>query len=195
MAARPMSTAWCCSAAGTTFCGTAGGSTSATCARPGCACLSRARPRSTEHRRSKMPRAWPRVTVCSTTPSPRSRAELGVVVGTADPTVGGRRVRVCAVSQRDVLRAVLGQAELWWSTNFRPRLDRLTDDEFLWEPAADCWTLHPTDTGGVTSDFAWPPPSPSPVTTIAWRLCHVGVGCLANRTSVLYPEFAPEPLT
>jgi hypothetical protein len=32
-------------------------------------------------------------------------------------------------------------------------------------------------------DFAWPEPDPPPVTTIAWRIAHVVVGCLAMRTA------------
>ncbi len=74
-------------------------------------------------------------------------------------------------------------------------LEGLTDEEYLWEPVADCWTLHPTDDGQVLYDHAWPPPRPSPFTTIAWRLCHIGVGCLANRASRLFPETVPAPLT
>ena len=96
---------------------------------------------------------------------------------------------------RDVLGALMFQIEYWWVAGFRPRLNGLTDEEYLWEPVAGCWTLHPTDDGQVRYDHAWPPPQPSPFTTIAWRLCHIGVGCLANRTSRLFPETAPAPLT
>ena len=98
------------------------------------------------------------------------------------------------MADRDLVRAVVGQIEYWWHGGFRRRIVGLTDDEYLWEPAPDCWTLHPTDDGKVLYDHEWPPPHPSPVTTIAWRLCHIGVGCLANRTSRLYPAQAPAPL-
>lgn len=91
-----------------------------------------------------------------------------------------------------VLRAVLGQIEWWWTRGFRYRIAGLTDEEYWWEPAPDCWTLHPHDDRTVAYDHAWPPPEPSPLTTIAWRLCHIGVGCLANRASRLYPSVVPE---
>jgi hypothetical protein len=93
-----------------------------------------------------------------------------------------------------LLRAVVGQIDYWWHGGFRPRLRGLTDEEYLWEPAPGCWTLHPAPDGLVVYDHEWPPPQPSPVTTIAWRLCHIAVGCLANRTSRLYPAWAPELL-
>jgi hypothetical protein len=93
-----------------------------------------------------------------------------------------------------LLRAVSGQAEIWWH-GFRTRLIGLTDDEYLWEPAPAAWSLRQDLSGGVTFDHAWPPPAPAPVTTIAWRLCHIAVGCLANRTTALFPSFAPQPVS
>ncbi len=55
------------------------------------------------------------------------------------------------------------------------RLDGLTDEEYLWEPVAGCWTIRPGPKGGWAWDFAWPEPDPPPVTTIAWRLAHITV--------------------
>ena len=69
------------------------------------------------------------------------------------------------------------QLDWHWRASLRPRFDGLTDDEYFWAPVADCWTVHPD--GGI--DFAYPPPDPEPVTTIAWRLAHVIVGVLAVR--------------
>ena len=59
----------------------------------------------------------------------------------------------------------------------RTRLEGLTDDEYFWQPAPDCWTVHPN--GSI--DFTYPPPRPEPLTTIAWRMAHVIVGVLAMR--------------
>ncbi|AHH14901.1 hypothetical protein NONO_c00810 [Nocardia nova SH22a] len=79
-----------------------------------------------------------------------------------------------------------------WTNQLRPRLEGLTDDEYFWEPAADCWNLHARGTGtapiqggsgAMTIDFAVPEPDPAPLTTIAWRLGHVIVGVLAIRNS------------
>ncbi len=82
------------------------------------------------------------------------------------------------------------QLDWHWQHQLRPRFDGLTDDEYFWEPVPDCWTVHRragaqlpgngSRDGGI--DFAFPPPQPEPVTTIAWRLAHVIVGVLAVRT-------------
>ena len=69
------------------------------------------------------------------------------------------------------------QLDYHWTNLLRPRLEGLTDDEYFWRPVPGCWTVHPD--GGI--DFAYPPPQPEPVTTIAWRLAHVTVGVLAVR--------------
>ncbi|HEX3425473.1 MAG TPA: DinB family protein [Acidimicrobiales bacterium] len=55
------------------------------------------------------------------------------------------------------------------------RLEGLTDEEYLWEPAPGSWTIRPGMTGAWTSDFVRPQPDPPPVTTIAWRLAHITV--------------------
>jgi hypothetical protein len=77
-----------------------------------------------------------------------------------------------------------------WHNNLRPRLDGLTDEEYLWEPVRDCWSVRPRGTsaapmsegsGEWTMDFASPAPEPAPVTTIAWRLAHIIVSCLGYR--------------
>lgn len=69
------------------------------------------------------------------------------------------------------------QLDFHWSHQLRPRLDGLSDDEYFWQPVSDCWTVHPD--GGV--DFSYPEPTPTPLTTIAWRLAHVIIGVFAMR--------------
>jgi hypothetical protein len=87
---------------------------------------------------------------------------------------------------------LLDQLEWHWSRQLRPRLQGLTDDEYLWEPARPAWNVHPRDpsrgeaqpgTGPFTVDFRFPEPDPPPVTTIAWRLAHVIVGVLGMRSA------------
>lgn len=81
------------------------------------------------------------------------------------------------------------QLEFHWSNQLRPRLDGLTDDEYFWQPVADCWTVHPVRRAGAKRpgnvaagvDFVYPEPTPTPFTTIAWRLAHVIIGVLAMR--------------
>ena len=82
-----------------------------------------------------------------------------------------------ATTTIDLTAHLVEQLDWHWSQQLRPRLDGLTDDEYFWQPVPDCWTVHPD--GGI--DFAYPPPDPEPVTTIAWRLAHVIVGVLAVR--------------
>ncbi|UFU08259.1 DinB family protein [Ruania halotolerans] len=84
------------------------------------------------------------------------------------------------------------QIEWHWAHHLQPRLADLTDDEYFWSPVPDAWSVRPRGTstapvqGGVgdfTIDFAFPEPTPAPLTTIAWRLGHVIVGVLAARNA------------
>ncbi|TDE54072.1 DinB family protein [Nonomuraea mesophila] len=84
------------------------------------------------------------------------------------------------------------QAEWHWNHHLRRRLDGLTDEEYLWSPVPDAWSVRPRGTsttpmnagaGDYTIDYAFPEPSPAPFTTIAWRLGHVIVGVLAMRNA------------
>lgn len=86
------------------------------------------------------------------------------------------------------------QVEWHWRHQARPRLGGLTDEEYLWEPAPGAWNVRPrgsapgrgavaVGSGRGVIDFAFSPPRPSPVTTVAWRLCHVVVGALGERNA------------
>jgi hypothetical protein len=84
------------------------------------------------------------------------------------------------------------QLDWHWRLHARPRLDGLTDDEYRWEPVANCWNVRPRGTGAAsvaagsgefTCDFADPEPDPAPVTTIAWRLAHITVGIFGMRAA------------
>ncbi|HIV57813.1 MAG TPA: DinB family protein [Candidatus Stackebrandtia faecavium] len=84
------------------------------------------------------------------------------------------------------------QMQWHWSNQLRPRIEGLTDDEYFWEPAPGSWSVRPrgtgtapvqAGTGPMTIDFAFPEPSPAPLTTIAWRLGHLIVGVLAVRSA------------
>jgi hypothetical protein len=67
------------------------------------------------------------------------------------------------------------------------RLTGLTDEEYFWEPVPGCWSLRPGEGGRWRLDGGGgggPAPDPAPVTTIAWRLGHLGgmaVGGFADR--------------
>jgi hypothetical protein len=88
-------------------------------------------------------------------------------------------------------RLLVGQLEFYWDVHLRPRLDGLGDEEYFWEPVEGCWSLRRAPDGGWRLDGDWPdpsPPSPPPVTTIAWRLVHVGATGLANRASAFFGD-------
>ena len=104
----------------------------------------------------------------------------------------------------DWTTSLADQIDWHWQHQARPRLDGLTDREYLWEPVAGCWSIRPrakavampVGAGDFVIDFDQPEPSPAPVTTIAWRLGHVIVGVLGERNGryfggppVSYQEF------
>jgi DinB superfamily/Ankyrin repeats (3 copies) len=60
---------------------------------------------------------------------------------------------------------------VWQRT--RSRLDGLTDEEYLWEPAPGCWSIRSRADGPRYVDWPLPRPHPEPFTTIAWRLWHL----------------------
>jgi hypothetical protein len=83
---------------------------------------------------------------------------------------------------------VIGQVEFYWDFHLWPRLQGLTDDEYLWEPAEGAWSVRPDASGRAVVDYADPVPDPPPVTTIAWRLVHIGVGCFATRVNAFFGD-------
>jgi hypothetical protein len=92
----------------------------------------------------------------------------------------------------DWLDLALEQLTWHWEGHVRPRLEGLTDEEYLWEPAPGAWSVRPAGTattgqatggGDWTIDFELPEPQPAPVTTIAWRIGHIVVGIFGARTA------------
>ncbi|MEV6344685.1 DinB family protein [Actinoplanes sp. NPDC051851] len=114
------------------------------------------------------------------------------------------------------------QLDFHWRHQLRPRLEGLTDEEYLWEPVPDCWSIRrrsakgsgpkgsgpkgsgPKGSGpngggdanggedGLVIDWEYPAPEPAPVTTIAWRLGHLIVGVLGMRVA---GHFGGEPMS
>ncbi len=92
----------------------------------------------------------------------------------------------------DLTAHLVEQLDFHWTHQLRPRLDGLTDEEYLWEPAPGAWSVRPRregrtemlgGCGDVVIEFALPEPDPAPVTTIAWRLGHLVVGVLGARVA------------
>jgi hypothetical protein len=58
------------------------------------------------------------------------------------------------------------------------RLAGLGDEEYFWEPVRGCWSLRQAGDGRWRLDGApdpTSPPDPAPITTIAWRIAHIGM--------------------
>src|SRR3954454_13927676 len=70
------------------------------------------------------------------------------------------------------------------------RLQGLGQEEYLWERTRAAWTIRPADARWL-ADWADPDPEPTPVTTIAWRMWHIGMQCL---TSYVSPSLGDWPL-
>lgn len=71
------------------------------------------------------------------------------------------------------------------------RLAGLDDDEYFWEPVADCWNLRADEAGRWVLDGGGgggPAPDPAPITTIAWRIGHVVGVALGGFTDRLFAE-------
>jgi hypothetical protein len=79
------------------------------------------------------------------------------------------------------------------------RLVGLDDSEYFWEPVPGCWSVRRGPDGRCAMDGGTPAPEPAPVTTIAWRVGHIGIALAGFAdslfgTGTLRPEdieFAP----
>lgn len=100
----------------------------------------------------------------------------------------------------DITMELTDQLRWHWEHQARPRLDGLSDEEYLWEPVDGCWSVRPRGTGSAalqvgsgafTIDFEIPEPRPAPVTTIAWRIGHLMVGVLGARVA---SHFGGQPI-
>jgi hypothetical protein len=79
---------------------------------------------------------------------------------------------------------LLDQLGFHWDGILRPRLESLTDEQLLWEPVPDMWSVRrradatspmAAGAGDTVMDYAVPEPTPAPLTTIAWRLGHIAL--------------------
>jgi DinB superfamily len=71
------------------------------------------------------------------------------------------------------------------------RLVGLTDSEYFWEPVQGCWTLREAADGRWKLDGGGgggPAPDPVPITTIGWRLCHLGGLALGGLTDLRFGD-------
>ena len=86
----------------------------------------------------------------------------------------------------DSTGAIISAFDHVW-TRLKARLDGLNNEEYFWEPVPGAWSLRLGSAGRWLLDGGGgggPAPDPAPVTTIAWRLGHLGgmaLGGFANR--------------
>lgn len=92
------------------------------------------------------------------------------------------------------LRTLLAdQIDFYWQVHLWPRLQGLTDAEYLWEPVEGAWSLRTGDDGVVRIEATVPEPTVPPVTTIAWRMAHLGRDVWAKRARAYFgPTSAPD---
>ena len=92
----------------------------------------------------------------------------------------------------DWTHELVDQLEFHWAQVLRPRLDGLTDEQYLWEPAPGMWSIRPraeataamaVGAGDAVMDYAMPEPDPPPLTTIAWRMGHIAIGIFGTRAA------------
>ena len=80
----------------------------------------------------------------------------------------------------DLKKEVLDLVHEAYDNRLMPRLRGLTDEEYLWEPVPDCWTVHPNGNGTFRADWGFIFSEVPPFTTIAWRMCHL-IDCYGGR--------------
>jgi len=80
----------------------------------------------------------------------------------------------------DIAKSVASAFDQAWD-RFLGRLDGLSDEEYFWEPVPDSWSVRLANDGrwkidgGGGGASAGPAPDPPPITTIAWRIGHIGL--------------------
>jgi hypothetical protein len=92
-------------------------------------------------------------------------------------------------------KLIIDQMEFYWDVYFRPKLDGLTDDEYLWEPVSGCWSLRLDANGLYQVEMTDPEPEPAPVTTIAWRLMHFASNMYFRSSTFFGDGSVPESAT
>lgn len=79
---------------------------------------------------------------------------------------------------------LIDQLDFAWTYQFLPRMDGLTDEEYLREPVPGCWNVQRGDDGRWTwPERRFPEPDPPPFTTIAWRMTHIAIEVFGERAS------------
>lgn len=86
------------------------------------------------------------------------------------------------MTERNVQPVLLGAFDYVWH-RVRTRLGGLSQEEYLWEPTSGCWSVRQDEQGVWRADRDATEPDRPPLTTVAWRLWHIGSECLAGYTA------------
>jgi hypothetical protein len=82
----------------------------------------------------------------------------------------------------DTAASIISAFDFVWE-RLSSRVVGLDDEEYFWEPVPGCWSLRRDGDGRWRLDGeggGGPAPDPVPVTTIAWRLGHLGALALGG---------------
>lgn len=79
------------------------------------------------------------------------------------------------------------QVDYYWRVMLRPRLEGLSDQEYLWEPVEGCASIRPGPNGKLIFEGAPDGADPPPFTTIAWRMSHIAAS-MATRNSYFFGD-------
>lgn len=74
---------------------------------------------------------------------------------------------------------------------FTTRIDGLSDEEYLWEPVPDCWSLERRDDGKLHMRWGLVFDEAAPVTTVAWRYTHI-IDLLSEERCATWIGLQPE---
>lgn len=80
----------------------------------------------------------------------------------------------------DDLADLLGLSDFAWQ-RLRDRMAGLTDDEYGWQPVANCWTVRPVGDGTFRADGDG---ADHVFTTLSWRLSHIAALLAEDRNAV-----------
>jgi hypothetical protein len=90
-----------------------------------------------------------------------------------------------AAGSPGVGRSIVTAFDVVWA-RLLARIDGLGNDEYFWAPVPGCWSLRRDHEGRWILDGEGggrPAPDPSPITTIAWRIGHLGGLALGGFTA------------
>lgn len=81
----------------------------------------------------------------------------------------------------------IAQLTFYWESHLWPRLQGLSDAEYRWSPVPErSWDLQTGPDGALR--YADPAPDVAVIPSVAWRLMHIGIGCLHIRASTFFGD-------